>query len=320
MATKPVRKKNDMAKAKKGIWNRLFHRSSSNSKEARWKRWIWRHKKSATAVAAIIICVGVLAVCVPNKPSAMTSVLVNNGLSLSVSGPTSATVGTNVKYTMKLTNTTKKAISGTMQFQPGQLIVGSCGGCKITAGTPDKLAAWDFSSIKPGSANKKTITITLKYTKAGTWAPIWTTFRIVVKNKQIFVTVKAPPPPPTRPGNWTGYGCLGYNTPGTTDVVCNYNYLTPFLITGKIKGPGTLTYRVQCQNQGLVSSKVLFSKSLGVKGNIKIYGVKAAEKAGLRCASGSGKGPALTVILKLGKGASSGSVHIRLDEALPWGK
>jgi hypothetical protein len=123
------------------------------------------------------------------------------------------------------------------------------------------------------------------------------------------------------PANWTGYGCLGYNTPSATDTVCNYNYLTPFLITGKINGPGTLTYTVQCQNQGKVRAKVLFKRSLKLKKRkFKIYGVKAAEKAGLRCYTDPGRGPALTVILKLGQGASSGSVHVKLDDTLPWGK
>jgi len=123
------------------------------------------------------------------------------------------------------------------------------------------------------------------------------------------------------PLSWNGLGCMNYDTRSRSNIVCNYNDLVPFLLTGHINGPGTLTYKVQCQNKGKVKPKVLFSRSKGVKkGSFKVRGVEAAEKAAIRCGGGYKKGPALTVTLKLGNGASGGKIAITLDGTMPWGK
>jgi hypothetical protein len=125
----------------------------------------------------------------------------------------------------------------------------------------------------------------------------------------------------TPPASWPGLGCLGYSTTGGSNIVCNYNMEQPFLIAGTINGPGTLTYKVQCQNKGKVKPKVLFSRSKRVKkGRFKVRGVKAAEKASLRCKGGIEKGPALTMTLRLRRGASNGNLSIKFDGTMPWGK
>ena len=123
-----------------------------------------------------------------------------------------------------------------------------------------------------------------------------------------------------------GTGCLGYKAPRVSNTVCDYGFGQPFVLKGYSKGgSSTLSYTVQCSKStyrpgkyGPIDRKIWYKRTFLVKGNFKVYGAKGAFRATRHCDAARGKGPVLTVQLKMGKGTKRTNLIVRLDSNLPW--
>jgi hypothetical protein len=173
MAKKPVRRKKDMAKAKKGLRRGLLNSKSSRSKEARWKLWIWRHKKIATAMAAIIICVGVLSVFVPNNPEAMPMQEANVAavpayrLKVTITGiPKKIVLYHKYTYTISITNTGKKAFTKIiMEYWNARFVTGTSPKYNRAykpdmTGGPSSIAWLNIANVKAGTTRTFKVYVT----------------------------------------------------------------------------------------------------------------------------------------------------------------
>jgi hypothetical protein len=129
------------------------------------------------------------------------------------------------------------------------------------------------------------------------------------------------------PGNWNGTGCFSYQAPHVSNTVCDYSFGQPFVLKGYSKGgPSTLSYTVQCRTgrhgpmgNSLIDRRIWYKRSISVKGHFKVYGAKGAFPAAKHCVSTRGKGPVLTVSLKMGRTTTRTNLAVTLDSSLPWG-